>query len=61
MSNNEYLEVIEEIENFYEKDYSDIQNKEIYNRFKTMKIERFRYIVSKLYETNIYLFKLLHL
>lgn len=58
MTLEEFTEVKQEIENFYDKDISDEQKKIWFNELKTMDIKRFRYVVSQVYRTCKFLPKL---
>lgn len=55
MDIKEFSEEIKKVQNFYGKAYSDIQINEMFKYFSNTTIARFRYIISKAYQTYTYL------
>lgn len=55
MEIKEFSEEIKKVQNFYGKPYSDIQITEMFKYFSNTTIARFRYIISKAYQTYTYL------
>ena len=58
MTLEEFTEVKQEIENFYDKKIPDEQKKIWFNELKGMDIKRFKYVVSQVYRTCKFLPKL---
>lgn len=58
MKINEFTEIIEQVERFYNKEIPEEQKQIMFNELKNMEVTRFKYIISQHYRTSPYLPKL---
>lgn len=58
MTNKEFMQYTQEIENFYGQKLSDVEKNVWYENLKFMTIERFNYIIAEIYKTNKFMPKL---
>ena len=58
MKINEFTEIIEQVERFYNKEIPEEQKQVMYKELKNMELVRFKYIIAQHYRTSSYLPKL---
>lgn len=58
MKIDEFMEVMQQVENFYNKEIPEEQKQVMFKELKNIEIIRFRYIISQHYRTSPYLPKL---
>ena len=58
MTNKEFMQYTQEIENFYGQKLSDVEKNVWYENLKFMTIERFNYIIAEIYKVNKFMPKL---
>lgn len=52
MELKEFVEETKRLTDYFDKDYNEIQAKEIYNRLKDISVEHYRRIINKLIDTE---------
>ena len=51
----EFIENVEKMQRFYEKEYNEMQKQEMFRYFSKYNDKRFKYIISKVYQKNKFL------